>query len=89
MLGEVVRADPLPGLLNVAMPGMVEMGALLDAAGLAWTPQPAPDSAIAEVCLSTLALERFTSLSDTEGQAAEMVRQWRLSKPVSKDETHQ
>ena len=89
VLGDLVRADQLPGILNVATPGMVEMGALLDAAGLAWTPQPAPDSAISEVCLSTLALERFTSLSETEGQAAEMVRQWRLLEPVSRDETHQ
>ena len=87
VLGDLVRADHLPGVLNVATPGVVEMGALLDAAGLAWSPQPAPDSAIPEVCLSTLALERFTSLSDTEGRAPEMVRQWRLLEPALRSGT--
>ena len=89
VLSDLVRADPLPGVLNVATPGMVEMGALLEAAGLDWAAQPAPDSAIAELCLSTLALERFTPLSETEGQASEMVRQWRLLEPVLKDNTPQ
>lgn len=84
VLGDLLRADALPAVLNVATPGMIEMGALLDAAGLAWQTQPAPDSAIAGICLSTLALERFTSLTGIEGRAPEMVRQWRLSEPVLK-----
>ena len=90
VLGDLVRADhraddlaeDFPAVLNVATPGMVEMGALLDAAGLPWEARPAPDTAIAEICLSTLALERFTSLSDAESQAPEMVRQWRLLEPI-------
>lgn len=84
VLGDLVRADHLPKSLNVAMPGVIEMGALLDAAGLAWVPHPAPESAIARVVLSTRALERFTSLTEAEGRASEMVRQWHLLEPVLK-----
>ncbi|MFT7592951.1 MAG: UDP-glucose 4-epimerase [Paracoccaceae bacterium] len=87
VLGDLVLAKNLPEVLNVATPGMMEMSALLDAAGLAWTPRPAPDSAIARVCLSTRALERFTSLSDAEATASEMLRQWRLLEPVLKRDT--
>lgn len=81
VLGDLVAPgivpDTLPEILNVAAPGTVEMGALLDAAGLAWTPRAAPEGAIARVCLSTRVLERFTPLSDTDGTASAMVAEWR------------
>ena len=89
VLGDLVRTEHLPEALNVATPGMMEMGALLDAAQLAWTPRPAPDSAIARVCLSTRMLERFTSLTSAEGTASEMLRQWRLLEPVLKSGSNQ
>lgn len=79
VLGELVAADALPDALNLAAPGMVEMGALLDAAGLAWTPRAAPQSAIAELCLSTRALARFTTLPEATS-AAGLVAEWQEMK---------
>jgi len=66
VLGDLISAPALPGLLNVAAPGTVEMGALLDAAGRVWTPRPAPDTAIPEVALDVTALAPFTALSSTD-----------------------
>ncbi len=43
---------PLPGVLNVAAPGLIGMGELLDAAGLDWTPRPAPPRRAARPCRS-------------------------------------
>ncbi|MCB1365402.1 MAG: NAD-dependent epimerase/dehydratase family protein [Rhodobacteraceae bacterium] len=68
VLGDLAAAAagggaPLPRALNVAAPGTVEMGALLDAAGLAWTPRPAPPGAIPEVVLDVSALRGFTALT--------------------------
>ena len=82
VLGDLMRADTLPAALNVAAPGTVEMSALLEAAGLTWTPRPAPETAIAEVRLSTDALELFTilpSLTSAEALVAEWVAQKELA----------
>jgi len=76
VLAKVVRAPHLPGALNIAAPGGVEMGALLDAAGLDWTPRPALAGAIAEVRLDLGALQRVAPLTAREGQAEELVMQW-------------
>lgn len=81
VLGDLVAANRLPSVLNVAAPGMLEMAALLDAAGLGWTPQPAGDTAIAQVCLSTHALEQFTTFAPGDSRAATMVAQWRVLEP--------
>ena len=67
----------LPGILNVAAPGTVEIGALLDAAGIGWTPRPAPPDAIAEVALDINALSRFTALDPASGTAPRLVAEWR------------
>jgi len=64
-------------VLNLAAPGTVEMGALLDTAGLDWVPRPAPESAIAQVCLATDRLAGLVRLDLREGRAAELVAQWR------------
>lgn len=77
VLGDLVRAPDLPGVLNIAAPGLVEMGALLEAAGLEWTAQPAPQTAIAEVALDVRCLGAFTTLSAADSQPQEMVAQWR------------
>lgn len=77
VLGDLLAAPRLPGVLNVAAPGVVAMGDLLEAADLGWTPRAAPDSAIPEVRLSTAALERFTSFAPADGTAAGMVAEWR------------
>jgi UDP-glucose 4-epimerase len=77
VLHDLIAAPDLPGIVNVAAPGVVEMGALLDAADLGWTPQPAPDTAIARVELGTDRLERFTRFNESDSRAATMVAQWR------------
>ncbi len=77
ILGELVCRTDLPAVLNVAQPGVVEMGALLDAAGLAWTARPAPDTAIPAVELSTRALGGFTRLDPSANLPDNLVREWR------------
>lgn len=77
VLGDLAAAPDLPGVLNVAAPGAIEMGALLEAAGLGWTARPAPATAIAEVRLGVQALERLTDLTRAEGLPATLVTQWR------------
>lgn len=77
VLRDLILAPDLPGLLNVAAPGALEMGALLKAADLDWTPRPAPDTAIAEVRLCTDRLARFTGFETADSDAAAMVGQWR------------
>jgi len=72
----VLRRD-LPGALNIAAPGAVEMGALLDAAGLAWAPRPAPAGAIPEVALDVTALAGLVALAPEAGTAQMLVAEWR------------
>lgn len=74
VLGDLMLAENLPQALNIAAPGAVEMGAVLDAAGLTWTPRPAPAGAIEEVYLSTRALQRFSRLETVSADM--LVKQW-------------
>jgi len=80
VLGDLMLAKTLPGALNISAPGMLEMGTLLDAAGLAWVPRPARQGAIKEVCLSTRQLERFSTLEKANAQelAQTLVKEWRV-----------
>ena len=57
------------------------MGALLDAAGLAWTPRPAPDTAIAQVALDTALLQGLSALPASASLPATLVAQWREMQP--------
>lgn len=66
---------PLPQVLNIAAPGVVEMGALLDAAGRVWTPRPAPETAIARVELATARLEALVALERASPET--LVAEWR------------
>ena len=74
VLGDLMLVEDLPPALNIAAPGVVEMGALLDAAGLAWTPRPAGQAAIEQVCLSTRALEKVSRLETMSAEA--LVKEW-------------
>ncbi len=76
------ESHDLPGVINLASPGAVEMGALLDAAGLGWTPRPAPGGAIARVCLTTDRLAGLVRLDPAEATAPAMVAQWRAMKDI-------
>lgn len=71
------KGSALPKILNVAAPGMVEMGALLDAVPHPWRPRSAPETAIAEVALDISVLSRFTQLDPEAGQARALVGEWR------------
>lgn len=78
VIGALCTTRILPGCLNVAAPGAVEMGALLDAAGLGWTARPAPDTAIAEVRLSVAALSDLVALAPQSGEPEALVAEWRM-----------
>ncbi|WP_332872527.1 NAD-dependent epimerase/dehydratase family protein [Pontibaca salina] len=84
-LARVLRAlsgaQNLPAVLNIAAPGSVEMGALLDQAGLGWQPRPAPQDAIARVELATARLARLVDLPPAAGQAATLVAEWQGGAP--------
>ncbi|WP_299704843.1 NAD(P)-dependent oxidoreductase [uncultured Tateyamaria sp.] len=77
VLNALARANTLPKIMNIAAPKTVSMGALLDAASLKWTPQPATDRTIANVHLDTSTLERFTSFTDSDSTAAGIVADWK------------
>lgn len=70
----------LPDVLNLAAPGAVEMGAILDAVPYPWQPRPAPDDAIAEVVLDTHRLSGFITLDPASGQASRLVAEWRADR---------
>lgn len=78
VLFNICEAPSLPAALNVATPGVVEMGALLDAAGLGWTSRPAPADAIAEVRLSVTELSKVTHFTAEDSRQETMVAEWRL-----------
>lgn len=73
--------DALPSVLNVAAPGVTEMGELLDAAGKAWSPRPAPESAIPTVTLNVRRLQELVPLPPQASDVAEMVEEWRRLEP--------
>lgn len=64
------------GLLNLAQPGSVTMGALLKAAGRDWNEEPAPDHAIADVTLDTTRAETLIGDLLPRAQASQMVKEW-------------
>ena len=77
VLADLCAADDLPALMNVAAPGAVQMGRLLDAAGLEWRPRPADGETIAEVTLDTNRLARFTAFEPSDSTAQGVVADWR------------
>lgn len=76
LLARASEDGGLPAVLNVAT-GQVEMRALLEAAGLPWTPRPAPADAIAEVRLATARLDALVPSPPEARTAAGMVAEWR------------
>lgn len=77
ILWDLCAAPDLPPVLNVAAPGVVEMGALLEAAALPWRPRAAPDTAIARVEMSVALLARFTPLAPRDSLPDALVADWR------------
>ena len=78
VLGDLMVAQHPPDTLNIASPGVIGMGALLDAAGLAWEARTAPRTAIPELGLSTRALGQFTTLQEADTDT--LVAEWRAMK---------
>ena len=76
VIAALTRLRDLPAVINVAAPGGVEMGALLNAAGLAWSPRPAPSEVIANVTLCTKGLARYVTLPEAAATAAGLVAEW-------------
>ena len=87
VLHVLCNADDLPEVLNIAAPGAVEMGALLDAADLQWSPRPAPQTAIANVTLSTRRLETHVTFAAENSTPAGLVAEWRAYQAQMKAHT--
>lgn len=69
--------DDLPEILNVAAPGTVAMGDLLDAAGLRWSSRAAGPATIGKVQLQTRRLENLVEFAPNAGTAESLVAEWR------------
>ncbi|WP_299684309.1 NAD-dependent epimerase/dehydratase family protein [uncultured Tateyamaria sp.] len=67
----------IPPLLNIAAPGTLAMGDLLDAAGLAWTPRTPDGDIIAKVTLDTSLLSTLFDWQPDDSTAKTMVREWK------------
>lgn len=81
------RGAGLPPVLNLAAPGEVTMGQLLDAVPYPWTSRPAPSAAIAKVVLDTKRLSGFTTLDPASGQARHLVAEWQADRENAKKAT--
>ena len=76
LLCEMTGIMTLPKLINVATPGTVQMGQLLDAAELPWQSRPASDATVADVALDTGTLEKLTSFDPNDSTAHGIVADW-------------
>ncbi len=65
-----VAGQPLPEVLNLALPGVVAMDALLRAAGAGWRAEPAPDTLIERVELDTGRAVALGLVAETPATAA-------------------
>lgn len=74
VLRDLCLHTDLPDVLNVAAPGLIQMGELLDAAGCAWTPRPAPDTALREIALDVTRLTRLIPLDPATPAA--LAQEW-------------
>ncbi len=72
----LAAAGRLPAVLNLCGPAPVEMAALLDRAGIGWTPVPAPAAAVPEVSLSAARLGALIDLPADAGSADRVISEW-------------
>jgi hypothetical protein len=68
---------PLPPVLNLAAPVPVAMAALLDAAGIAWTPRPGPAQSPPRVVMDCRRLTALVRLPPQAGLPRTLVAEWR------------
>ncbi|MEZ5684628.1 MAG: NAD-dependent epimerase/dehydratase family protein [Paracoccaceae bacterium] len=77
-LARVMAAgQPVPPVLNLALPGVVGMDDLLRAAGIEWSPAPAPPEAIAHVELDVSRALRLGLVPEAPARAERIVADWR------------
>lgn len=79
VLFEMASGKDLPKLVNVAAPGTVQMGALLDSADLPWQSRPATDLTIANVELDTTILEQITPFDPRDSTPRGIVADWQTA----------
>lgn len=75
--GLAAHPGPLPRILNLGAPGLVDMADLLAAAGRDWTPRIAPPEALAEVALDTGLLQTLLPLPPDAAAPSRIVAEWR------------
>jgi UDP-glucose 4-epimerase len=76
VLQGLARRQSLPERLNVAAPGSVAMGDLLDAANLVWAARPATGKTIANVTLDTGLLSGLTDFAPSDSTPEGIVADW-------------
>lgn len=76
VLSALMTADRLPDRINVALPGAMAMGDLLDAAHLSWSARPAGPDAIPDVELDTSVLAGLTAVAEEDPSPAAVVADW-------------
>lgn len=75
-LAYVMDAKAPPPVLNIATPGGVQMGAVLDAAGLPWQPRTPGDHVIWDVTLNTDTLATLVPFAPSCSSAEGIVADW-------------
>ena len=77
VLQALAQTPNLPTNLNLAAPGSLQMGALLDAAEKPFAYRPATKATIANVTLDTRRLETLVPFSPDDSSATQMVAEWK------------
>lgn len=78
-LFDLTTVAKAPELVNIAAPGCVQMGELLDSASLPWQSRPATDQTIAHVELDTTVLEEITAFDPRDSTPSGIVGDWRIA----------
>ena len=76
VIHRLTQVVDLKDIINIAAAGAVEMGALLDAADLPWSPRRASEDVIEDVGLSTKRLERHVREEALRCSADDLVAEW-------------
>ncbi len=77
VIHELTSHIDLPDVINIAAPGAVEMGALLTAADLAWSPREPSEDVIEKVELSTARLEGYVTFTAQDSTPLGLIAEWR------------
>lgn len=85
VLAALLAAPALPPVLNLAQPGAVEMGALLQAAGRPFAVRAAPAAAIPEVALDVARLQALLPAPLAAADPAQMAAEWAVLEPDMAD----